>query len=180
MDFRLRGLAVATALGLALTVGSASAASAVDPGAAGGSTTQSEQKATDIPAYSVTRGSTVRNQILFSKLIGSCLIGLSGSTCTVTKGKDATRSIDLSLGITRGAVASGLGIGSSNSVSVSVGCTSPALPQGTQYKAYAMGTQYYYKVNRWYVDDFGRTSNRTTSGTLLAEDPYQTQIYCTK
>lgn len=115
-------------------------------------------------------------------VFASCKITTTGGYCTISRGKSVDRSIQVSLGAGREAVSAGLGISSSFSVTTSVGCTSPALKAGQTWKARAVGTRYYYRLQQQqaYKPRVGATSWRTvaTSGYLAAYSPYSSAISC--
>lgn len=112
-----------------------------------------------------------------STAFASCSIGTSGGTCTITSGRSVDRTIALSLGITRAAVAGSLGISSSASVTTTVSCTSPPLAAGSSWRAFPIGTRYRYQVKQTTFTG-PITSYSTTSGYLYALDPKPSQIHC--
>jgi len=128
-----------------------------------------------IQSFQIINVKKSTNQI-GSQVIGSCLIRSAGGTCTITSGKSASRDIQLSLGVTRGAVASGLSIGAGGLISTTVACSSPALPANTSWKARKMGTKYSYQVRK--SESAHGVVTTKTSGTLTAFNPYATRIAC--
>ena len=66
------------------------------------------------------------NYVNRSNRLALCNVATSGTTCTISSGKTATRTIDLSFNATRAGVAGTLGISSSTTQTISVSCTSPA------------------------------------------------------
>ena len=100
----------------------------------------------------------------------------AGITCTISQSTNATRSISLSLGITRGTVASGLGISASSDVGTSVSCTSPALSAGQSFRAYPLGTRFSYKAQKKTI--VGPQTTTEVSGTLYAFDPRANAVAC--
>lgn len=102
----------------------------------------------------------------FSNRLTYCVAGTTGTTCTLSTTKDATRSIGLDLGITRSAVAASLNISSAWTRSVSVSCTSPALTVGQKFAAYPRGTKFTYRIKRW-----GTMQTTTYSSYLSAFNP---------
>lgn len=116
------------------------------------------------------------------KVIASCKVTTTGGKCAISSGKTATRTIQLSLGASRGDVSAGLNISSATSVSTTVGCHSPALRAGQIWKARALGTKYSYRLQKQqaYKPRIGPTSWKTvgTSGFLTAYNPYRSGISC--
>lgn len=116
------------------------------------------------------------------KVIGSCKVTSTGGSCSISRGKTATRTIQVSLGASRSAVSAGLNISSAASVTTTVSCKSPALRAGQIWKARALGTSYKYRVQKQkaYKPRVGPTSWRTvgTSSTLKAYNPYRSGISC--
>lgn len=99
-----------------------------------------------------------------------------GGRCTITKSLSATRTINLSLGVSRGVVAGGLGWSSASTTTVSGSCTSPPFSASHHvYKAYVKGTQKTYTVTkRIYLGT--KLLKTETSGTLKGFNP--TGIIC--
>ena len=139
------------------------AASAADPTPNGGAA----------PAVqSVVNISRSTNVVNFANRLVYCGVGTSGSTCTISSGQSATRSIGLALGVTRGFVAGQISISADSTLSVSVACTSPALLVGQKWSAYPYGTRISYQIRQ--IQQFTPT---ITSGTLYAFNP-NGAIYC--
>ncbi|WP_334148010.1 hypothetical protein [Microbacterium sp.] len=115
-------------------------------------------------------------------VIASCTITTGGGTCVITKGKTATRNIELSVGASRADVSAGLKISATSSVTTTVGCTSPALKSGQTWRAHAVGTQYRYNLQKQeaYKPRVGPTYWKTveTSGKLTAFNPSPSAISC--
>lgn len=113
-----------------------------------------------------------------AQVLGRCLIGTKGGTCTISKGKSATRSIELSGGLTRGMIAGSLGFSSSFTETVDVSCTSPALSPGATWTAKPLGTKHVYSKKRtthfWGV----QVGAAVVTTGLRAFNPYQSQIFC--
>jgi hypothetical protein len=132
---------------------------------------------TRFTTYTVIDKSYVSNYVNKSSLIARCYA--VGGTCSISKGREASVSIGLSLGATRSEVAAGLSITASSSVSLTIGCTSPTLKSGESWSAYPIGRKYKYKVKAVNAGPGGPPTT-TTSGYLSAFSPYSNQIYCTK
>jgi hypothetical protein len=96
--------------------------------------------------YNVLNVMTKSNAV--GGVIANCKITTSGGVCTITRGKTATRTIEVSLGATRVEVSAGLKISAASSVTTTVGCTSPALESGKIWKARALGTEYRYTLQK--------------------------------
>ncbi|MFT0847391.1 hypothetical protein VR010_06505 [Actinomycetaceae bacterium L2_0104] len=107
----------------------------------------------------------------------SCKALVNGTRCQISVGKQVTRSINVSLGATRGLVASQLGISSASSTTTTVSCTSPSLKAGQYFRGYAMGDRYKYQVVRK-SKSHGIVIKTDTSGWLYAFDPYRSSIAC--
>ena len=60
----------------------------------------------------------------------SCKISTTGGTCNISSAKAVTRSVQVSLGATRGFVSGSLGFSAGASVTTTVACTSPPLKAG--------------------------------------------------
>lgn len=112
-----------------------------------------------------------------SREIARCSVATAGLSCSINKTSSATRTIDLALGISRASVASTLGISESNTVSVSVTCSSGALKKGQSLVANSMGTRYKYKVSKM-VARSGVILSSETSGWLYAFNPSSSGISC--
>ncbi|KHK96346.1 hypothetical protein LK09_15240 [Microbacterium mangrovi] len=152
---------------------------------AGGTTTASA--AGDVSPERVVRQSTTYKVVNISRSyhvrgtqeIGRCGVGSNGTTCSITKTRGATRSIQSSFGLTRGAVAAGLSITSAASVQVSVGC-SRKINRNQVLVAYPIGTKYRYRIRKTVSTFTGiRTSKHTSySRYLTAFSPGGASIYC--
>lgn len=127
---------------------------------------------------SVIEKSTVSNRYIDrSKSISSCSVGVAGAKCTIAQGKTASRSIQLSLGLTRRIVAGSLGFSADSSVTTTVSCSSPAMKVGQVWRAYAVGTRHKYKAKK--VTMVGYLVAKTeTSGWLYAFNPKPADIHC--
>ncbi|WP_431247524.1 hypothetical protein [Leifsonia xyli] len=124
--------------------------------------------------FQVVNSSYAGGRVDFTHIVARCYA--SNGTCTITAGKSATNSIDVSLGWNSGGVASGLGISSAGSTSISVGCTSPRLRPGVAWTGYAVGRYFTYRIKKVTSAPSGVTS--TYSGWLHAFSAYSNQIYC--
>lgn len=112
-----------------------------------------------------------------SKVLASCLIRSDGGTCTITRGKTASREVQLSFGMSWGSATSQLGIGSGRSVTTTVSCSSPALKAGTSWKARPVGTVYYYKIRKRIIQA-GHVISTQLSPRLKAFNPSASKIAC--
>ena len=110
-------------------------------------------------------------------IIGTCSISSGSGTCTITSGKTAQRTIQVGLGLDRRQVAAKLGISSSQSTTVTVGCQSSTLKAGQTWKAWSKGTRYTYRIKETVISE-GLPVKNKTSGTLTAFNPYSTSIIC--
>jgi hypothetical protein len=167
-------------LAVLLSGGSIEAAHADGQGQNDSSSETSEPAESAALRYRVVNVSSSRNQL--GGVIGSCNIRSSGGTCQISRGKTASRDIQLSLGASRGSVAAGLNISAGTSVATTVSCSSPPMSAGQTWKARAVGTRYYYNVNKQKGVQ-GRTgiigwNTVATSGRLTALNPYGSSISC--
>jgi hypothetical protein len=124
--------------------------------------------------FQVVNSTYVGNHVDFGHVVARCYA--SNGTCTITAGKSATNTIDVSLGWNTAAVAGGLGISSAGSTSISVGCTSPRLGAGAAWTAYGVGRYYTYRIKKVTSAPSGVTT--AYSGWLHAFSAYGNQIYC--
>jgi len=97
-----------------------------------------------------------------------------GDSCTISYSTDLTRTMDLSLGLTRGTVGGTLGISSSTTQGVSVSCNVTIQRSGQYGRAVPRGTTYKYIAIKQrafapYRDQDYREIQR--SGTLSAFNP---------
>lgn len=141
------------------------------------------EAAAAVPAFGsvtqlkVVNKSATKNYIDRSRRIAHCNVQSNGLGCSINRTSSATRTIQLSLGISRGAVASQLGISSANSVSVAVTCTAQTMKKGQTLVAYSVGTRHKYQVNKKTARS-GFVLSNSTSGWLYAFNPYSAGISC--
>lgn len=112
-----------------------------------------------------------------TQVLASCTVAVAGATCTITSGKSATRTIGLTFGATRSQVAGSLNISAAATQTISVSCTSPALPKGGSWRAKPKGTKFTYKIRELTYVDAIIVSQRD-SATLTAFSPTANAIYC--
>lgn len=126
---------------------------------------------------------TVQNKVKTSnytnkaQTLADCLVTRAGSHCTIIKQSTASRSIGLALGASRGIVSSSLNISGGTSESVSIQCTSPALPKNGRFRAWPRGDRFTYKVKRETIVS-NAVASRSTSATLTAFNPKKNTITC--
>lgn len=125
----------------------------------------------------VVNQTSTSNYVDRSREIARCSVATAGLSCSINKTSSATRTIDVALGISRGSVASSLGISDSTTVAVSVTCSSGALKKGQSLVAHSMGTRYTYKINKT-VARSGVVLSSETSGWLYAFNPSSSGISC--
>lgn len=176
----LHAIAVAS-ISTLLALGGSSATAAESPSSTGGATTADTATPTMISNW--TFRSTVVNKVKYinragKQILGRCLIGTRGGTCTISKGKTATRTIEIGGGVTRGMVAGSLGISTATSTTVEVGCTSPALDPGDYWTARPFGTKYVYDVRKSKYFLGVKVDSAIVEENLRAFSPYRSQIYC--
>lgn len=116
------------------------------------------------------------------QVIAQCSVGTSGSTCTISSGKTATRTINYTLGMARALVASSLGISSAETVSISTSCTSPVMSAGQVWKAYPVGDRWSYRIHKrtttYSNQGVVQSTKNEYSGRLNAFNPYSAGIHC--
>ncbi|TFV86151.1 hypothetical protein [Blastococcus sp. CT_GayMR16] len=160
----IRRIAVAVAMGVVLPLVAAAPANAVvDPSA---------------PVWyetSVTGVTRTSNVIRYDMRLGRCGGSPSPTSCTITSGKIATRTIGVTFGISVGAVAATLGISSARSVTITAGCTGSTRPPTYPWvSGYAFGDTYRYTIQqRTY--QYGRLT-QTANSVQYAFNP--TGIRC--
>jgi WD40 repeat protein len=108
-----------------------------------------------------------------SKAIAECYVGGAGGTCSISKGKTASWSVDVAFGVGAKAIGAEFGWSKSQQVTISVGCTSGYLKGGSVYKAYPVGERYKYKLQIRQG-----TRIKETSQWLWAFTPRDAAIYC--
>lgn len=112
-----------------------------------------------------------------TRRIAHCNVQTNGLGCSINRTASATRTVQLSLGISRGAVASQLGFSSATSVSVAVTCSAASLKKGQTLVAYSVGSRHKYKVNKK-VARSGVVLSNQTSNWLYAFNPHPAGISC--
>lgn len=117
------------------------------------------------------------NYINRSNRLALCNVATSGTTCTISSGKTATRTIDLSFNATRAGVAGTLGISSSTTQTISVSCTSPRMNRGQNFAAHPVGSRYQYQLQSYYWTGYS-SQYKGSSGWLYAFNPYANAISC--
>jgi hypothetical protein len=108
--------------------------------------------------------------------LGICKVvaGGAGTKCSISNSYSVQTTITTSFSLTKSLVAAGIGFDASRTVSGSVSCTSPSLPVGSSYKAWAVGSRATYKIQKWKIVKAGGRTITTlegTSGTLTAFTP---------
>jgi hypothetical protein len=152
---------------------------------AGGSTTA--YAAEDVNAPTVVSQSTTYHVVNISRTyhvrgsqeIGRCGTATNGMTCSITRTRSATRTIQSSFGLTRGTVAAGLSITAATSVQVSVSC-SHKINANQVLVGYPIGTKYRYRIQK-HVRTFTGIStsiHNSYSRYLTAFSPGSASIYC--
>lgn len=96
----------------------------------------------------VNKKTVSSNYINKGEQLASCTALTSGVTCSITKARQATRTIQTTFGITRDAVASSLSISSADSVTVSIQCSSPVMKKGQTFKAWPSGKRFSYQIKQ--------------------------------
>lgn len=126
----------------------------------------------------VVRISKYGNQVNFNNVLGKVYLPV-GQTATISAGKSATRTIQVSLGYSRGGVAASLGISSSSTVTITVSCAVKVRAGRKYVAAFPVGDQIFYRIEEYWTDRDTRKQYVTkSSGTLMAFNPYPSQMYC--
>jgi hypothetical protein len=132
------------------------------------------------PAYtrtSVVNKSKSANYTDKSRQISRCTVQTNNSSCGISRGESATRTIGLALGASRSFVASQLSISSAASVSTTVTCMSPKMKKGQSWVAWGQGDRFTYKIKKETLVS-GAVLGSTTSGTVSAFNPKASSITC--
>lgn len=132
--------------------------------AAGGVASASSAAAAD-PTVTVLSSNDNTN---FNQVLATCS-ALSGETCSITRSAEATRTVDVALGLSRAFVTAKLNISSASTQKVSVKCSQTMTTTHPRLYAYPAGRQIFYKI----------TANGRTSGTLMAFNPDPASVFCT-
>ncbi|TDE27162.1 hypothetical protein E1295_43390 [Nonomuraea mesophila] len=158
----VRGLTVVTAALASMAVSAIAA-----PGASADEPTlpKPPRYVYDVKITSTTTGSRDT-----SKLLATCSAGVGG-TCSISRTFEVTRTIQVSLGVSRNFVASEINFSSAKSKSVRATCNSPKFTSSSQlYRAYPGGTRRWYTITRkLYVGDKVKETRKT--GPHMAFDP---------
>lgn len=96
--------------------------------------------------YKVTVTRTVNDNVDFSRRVASCT-GSEGTSCSITREKSVSTTIQVDGGVTSDYVAASIGFSKTKESSTSVTCNSPALKNGQTYSAFAIGTRKYYTIS---------------------------------
>jgi hypothetical protein len=137
-----------------------------------------ERSATVKTVSSVIEKTTVSTRYIDrAASISSCSVGTAGARCTIAKGKSASRSIQLTLGLTRKIVSGALGFSADSSVTTTVSCSSPTMKVGQVWRAYAVGTRHKYKAKKVTMVGY-LVASTETSGWLYAFNPQPADIHC--
>lgn len=140
----------------------------------------SEPASAAVLRYKVISKTSTKNAT--GSVIASCKITSNGGTCSISRGKSVSRTIGVSLGVSRSEVSAALSISSAASVTTTVACSSPALKAGQAWKARGLGTRYTYKVQKQqgFRPRVGPLNWKTvgTSSTLTAFNPSANSISC--
>jgi hypothetical protein len=108
-----------------------------------------------------------------SATIAHCVAATAGGTCTITAGVTVGVSVGVTLGATVQMVTASLSPGASASVTLSVGCSSPAMAAGESWDAHPVGTAYTYRIKKTNL-----FTGSQTSGSLTAFIPDANGIAC--
>ncbi|MGN9839768.1 hypothetical protein ACTMTI_16755 [Nonomuraea sp. H19] len=120
--------------------------------------------------HTVNVSRTYTAAVNFNKVLASCSAGVGG-TCSISKSFSVTRTIQLGLNMSRGAVAAQLGWSEGTSVTVTAQCNSRPFTKGGQvYRAYPQGIKKRYTITKkMYID--GKLKKTTTAGPYEAFSP---------
>ncbi len=114
-----------------------------------------------------------------SQRLSSCRA--TGGTCTATASISATRTVGLSLGVSRKKVTASLNISNATTVGYSTSCSSPTLKSGQIWTMHPVGSRYRYQVKKSkvrYQNGLITTYPSETSGWLYAFNPRANDIDC--
>jgi hypothetical protein len=124
------------------------------------------------PKYEVMSTAKATNHVDWGQTLGSCTALSNGITCTVTKLRSSTNTVQTKFSVSKGWVTGELGYSYAGTTSMSVSCTSPKLKKNQTFSAYPKGTMYYYKIKK----TFG--GKVTTSDLLHSYNTARNQIAC--
>jgi hypothetical protein len=107
--------------------------------------------------------------------VGGCNVQTKGITCSVTKEKSVSTTVQVSLGYSRSGVAAAISYSLTRESSSSTTMTSPKMKKGQNFTVYSYGTAKRYKIQKWQGGSFdGRPIPPklvSTSKTLFAYQP---------
>lgn len=137
-------------------------------------------QADSIPSvkYAVVSHSKVTDVTDYSHRLGVCVAKSKGISCSISKGRTATRSIGAGFGVSAKFVAGELNISSSRAVTVSVGCSSVVLKKGQKLEAFPVGSKHRYKIRKQTHYTGSPTVSNEYSGWKYTYNPYRTGITC--
>ena len=125
----------------------------------------------------VVNKSFVGNYINKANRVGICGVTTRNTTCSISSGKTAARTVDLAFGASRGLVTGSIGISNASSTTIQVSCNSPKMNPGQYFQAYPLGRRYQYQIAK-HIIQLNRDSVVSTSAWLHAFDPYSSGISC--
>lgn len=101
--------------------------------------------------YVVNKSTVSTGYVRKAQVLASCQAVTSGTTCSISDSKSATRTIGLALDATRSFVAANLSISSSYTRTLTVTCNSPVMTAGQVFKAWPRGYLFQYRIKKIYV-----------------------------
>lgn len=118
-------------------------------------------------------GVTKQENVAGATEAGRCLVLTDGGSCSITSGNSVSVSVGTSLGLSAQGVSAGLNASYQKTVTLSIGCSSPALTGGQSWIAHPVGTAFTCKIQRssWF-------GGSTTSQELTAFFPRKDAIAC--
>jgi hypothetical protein len=121
----------------------------------------------------VYRAENIRSsypEINFRQELKRCHIHRAKGTCTISETREASVTVEVTAGVSRGIISGQLGFGRTKSVSVSVSCTSPVLRKGQSWVAYPLGRLYTYNITK--QDAMGFFKKTVVKRNAKAFKPY--------
>lgn len=112
-----------------------------------------------------------------AQLLGSCSAVNVGLTCTIARGKSASRTVQVDFSATRGSITAALGISSAYTVETTVSC-SAHINAGQRWGAWPVGSHHKYLVKDTATTSFGATTVNVGTTYKYTFNPYASSISC--
>jgi hypothetical protein len=140
----------------------------------------SVQPAIAIPVshkYSLVNHTIAKYWTRKAQLLGSCSAVNVGLTCTIARGKSASRTVQVDFSASRGAITAALGISSAYTVETTVSC-SAHINAGQRWGAWPVGSHHKYLVKDTATTSFGATTTNVGTTYKYTFNPYASSISC--